>query len=136
MAVVTCAVMSPSMTISTGEPSPPENSRFMMMNACFESTSSGRVLTPEKPSLMPRYGTAAITKMPTASIMLTTGRRMTRPLTRSQKCRFRSPEVLRRPRSRSESILSPVIANTAGRRVSEAAAAMTTTRIAPRPMLR
>ncbi len=134
MADVTGGVSSPSTTISTGDPSPPENSLSRTRKACLDSTSSGRVLTPENPSDMLRKGRAASSSTPAASTRLTTGRPMTVRAIRSQNRPCRSG--CRRPRIRSHSTRSPSSASTAGSRVSEATTATTTTRMAPSPMLR
>ena len=135
MADATGGVSSPSTTISTGEPSPPEKSLSKTRNACLDSTSSGRVLTPENPSACRGREEAASRSTPAATTRLTTGRPMTVRVIRSQNRPCRSG--CRRPSdAEPRSTRSPSSASTAGSRVSEAITATTTTRIAPSPMLR
>src|SRR6266511_440241 len=113
------AVARPSITICTGFVTPPENCDASTVNARFDSTLSGTVLTPEKPVSSRTNEEAASTRNPAAATMLTTGRRMTVPATRPQKPAAGSTATfLLRRRRRRRSTRSPRRWRTAGSRVS------------------
>jgi hypothetical protein len=128
---------SPSITTSTGELRPPENSVVRSSKACRDGASTGNVLTPAFPVLMLRNDRLAATSIPPATTRLIPGRLITRRAIAFQnRCELSEPNSVRRRNTLSEFTRSPRRLSSAGSSVSEARTATTTTKIAPAAMLR